>query len=54
MLFSQFGRNRLKAYVPSVAPRWRALISSVFYCNNKYKFFFTQSLFDMSGFDNLG
>lgn len=53
MLFSQFGRNPLKAFVLAVVLVWRALISSVFYCNNKYRFFFIQSPSDMSRFDNL-
>jgi hypothetical protein len=37
-----------------VASVGRALISSIVYCNNKYRFLFTQSLVNMSRFDNLG
>ncbi len=53
MLFSQLGGNRLKAYALGVASVGRALISSVFHCNNKYRFFFTQSLVNLSEFNNL-
>lgn len=43
MLFSQFGRNPLKAYVLVVVLTRRALISSIAHCNNKYRFFSIQS-----------